>query len=342
MRSRGVRRLDHRVFYQPVRNPSAMKYEIALATYNGRRFLPELLLSIANQSLRPERILLADDGSTDGTRDLVSSLCDALCLPVVWCTGDEHLGACANFGRALLRTQEQYVFLADQDDVWDHNKAQRTLEAVLRAEQRWGSAAPVLAHSDLRIVDEELGLLANSYFLKQGLTESRVGFCDLLLQNVVIGCTTAVNRPLLEKALPIPTGAAMHDWWLALVAAAFGHIETIAETTIAYRQHGGNEVGARRIDADFIRKKVHELRSRSECASKVLSPVVTQAQAWIQRFGAMPDGRGGALVRELCSFRTQTGTERIKRALLLGARRHGLLRTVAFYWALLWGKFGSE
>lgn len=319
-----------------------MKYEIALATYNGGRFVSELLLSISNQSLRPARIIVADDGSTDGTRNLVSKLCDALGLPVVWCGGGERLGACANFGRVLLQTQEQYVFLADQDDVWDQNKVERTLEAVVRAERRWGSAAPVLAHSDLRIVDEGLKVLANSYFKSQGLTESRVGFCDLLLQNIVIGCTTVVNRPLLEMALPVPVGAGMHDWWLALVAAAFGHIETVAETTVAYRQHGSNEVGARRIDVDFIRKKVSALYSRSECANLVLSPVVRQAEAWIERFGSMPHGKGGALVRELCCFPEQTGTERIKRAMALGVKRHGLLRTAALYWALFWGKFGSE
>jgi hypothetical protein len=66
----------------------------------------------------------------------------------------------------------------------------------------------------------------------------------LLLGNSVTGCASLVNVALLRCALPMPR-VAMHDWWLAQCAAAFGEVLFLDEPTVLYRQHGRNVVGAR-------------------------------------------------------------------------------------------------
>jgi len=68
----------------------------------------------------------------------------------------------------------------------------------------------------------------------------------LIVQNSVTGCALMVNRALLDRANPIPLEAVMHDWWLALVACAFGHIAIVSEPTMLYRQHDKNQLGARK------------------------------------------------------------------------------------------------
>ncbi len=59
------------------------------------------------------------------------------------------------------------------------------------------------------------------------------------------GCTATMNRALRDKALPIPNNVMMHDWWLALVATAFGQIGSVPQSTMLYRQHGMNDTGAK-------------------------------------------------------------------------------------------------
>ena len=103
---------------------------------------------------------------------------------------------------------------------------------------------PVLAHTDLVVVDENLHTIAPSFWSYSNLNPycgSRLN--RLLIQNVVTGSATMINRALARLASPIPQGAVLHDWWLALVASALGRIEAIPEKTVLYRQHGRNCAG---------------------------------------------------------------------------------------------------
>jgi len=96
------------------------------------------------------------------------------------------------------------------------------------------------------VVDEDLAPLAPSFTRFSGLNPQSGGrFNRLLIENVVTGCATTINRALARLACPIPPAVIMHDWWLALIAAACGRLEYIAEATVLYRQHSQNCIGAR-------------------------------------------------------------------------------------------------
>ena len=101
-----------------------------------------------------------------------------------------------------------------------------------------------MVHSDLRLIDGDGLHLGSSYLKHQRLDPSRTGLNDLVLTNVVTGCTVLMNRALCSKA-SIPVEALMHDWWLALVASATGAIGFMPKAFVLYRQHGGNVLGAR-------------------------------------------------------------------------------------------------
>lgn len=108
----------------------------------------------------------------------------------------------------------------------------------------------------------------------------------LLMQNVATGCTVMINRPLLELALPIPDAAIMHDWWLALVAAAFGKIGTVHEATVLYRQHGGNDTGARKWDWGALARALfdREELAKQFCRNKnERCRIESQARAFLER-----------------------------------------------------------
>ncbi len=121
----------------------------------------------------------------------------------------------------------------------------RPCARIKAAEEELGSGAPILAHTDLVVVDENLQAIAPSFWSYSNLNPycgSRLN--RLLIQNVVTGSATMVNGALARLASPIPQEAVLHDWWLALIASALGRIEAIPERTVLYRQHGRNCLGA--------------------------------------------------------------------------------------------------
>jgi len=230
------------------------KIAVLLPTYNGERFLAQQLDSLIAQHAVNLVIVTRDDGSTDATRGIVAGY--ASDYPgLLHIVGDDgsNLGPCGNFSllmqyvldnRATLGLSSAYLMLCDQDDVWAPDKARLQLAAML-AKEASNPGMPVLVHSDLTVVDASGEPIAESFLRYQGLDASRNDLRNIIFSNTVTGCTALLNEPLARKALPVPDGALMHDWWLALVAAAFGTIHFVPQQLVRYRQHGQNALGAR-------------------------------------------------------------------------------------------------
>lgn len=222
--------------------------EILLAVYNGERYLREQLDSLLRQSYTDWRLLAQDDGSTDGSMAILQEYA-ARCPGRVTVRRNPNPTGSAqgNFYSLLLQSTAPYVMTCDQDDVWLPEKIERTLAEMGRLEREFGGDRPLLVHTDLQVVDEQGAPLAPSLLALQNLDPRRCALPQLLVQNIVTGCTMMVNRPLLALLKRPPAQSLMHDWWLALLAAAFGAIGFVEEPTLLYRQHGGNQVGAKSV-----------------------------------------------------------------------------------------------
>jgi glycosyltransferase involved in cell wall biosynthesis len=225
---------------------SQPEIEILLATYNGERFLREQIDSILAQDYENWRVLARDDGSTDGTVSILEEYEERLpgrfrVLPASAGTGHPKW----NFLRLMEASTSEYICFADQDDVWLPQKLTLTMQAMRRTEARHGKNIPLLAFTDLHVVDENLATMAGSLWKLHSLNPRQVNhFARLIGQNVVTGSTAMANRCLIELALRMPDEADMHDSWVALVASAFGAGESVPVQTVLYRQHGGNMLGA--------------------------------------------------------------------------------------------------
>ena len=221
---------------------------IVLSSYNGAEFIAEQIESIRRQSFTGWRLLVRDDGSSDDTPSIVERLARVDPRIHLLRDGDGNLGAAASFGALLERAAELkagYVACADQDDVWQPHKLARELELLQRREVETGPATPLLVHSDLTVVAEDLHVIHPSFLRFQHLrhqAEWPIG--AVLVQNFVTGSTALFNNALLRAAVPMPQ-VVMHDWWLALCAAALGEILYLPEATVLYRQHGRNTIGSR-------------------------------------------------------------------------------------------------
>jgi glycosyltransferase involved in cell wall biosynthesis len=222
----------------------ALTFSVVLCTYNGDRYLPELLASLRNQSQPFDQLIVSDDASTDGTVALLEQE-----LPRFTCTtllrrAESNVGAAANFSTALGQATGDVVLPCDQDDLWHPSKVER-LADVLR-----GSSSAVVFHNAQCIwVDgRPTGRFLANLLDEAPLSGGPKAFRRLLRRNLVSGCTMALRRVFLLHALPVPAGF-MHDEWLALMAAAQDEIAFVDEPLISYRLHDGNALGLRDLGA---------------------------------------------------------------------------------------------
>lgn len=239
-----------------------MTVDIALATYNGARYLKEQIESILAQDYQDWRLIVRDDASTDGTPTLLAAYEESCPGRIEVIKGDKkRLGIVGNFSAALTATSAPYVMCADQDDVWLPHKLSLTLAGMKELEALHGSDVPLLVHTDSEIVDSALQPVAESFAAFHKLKPEQSPLAKLLVQNTVQGCTMMVNRALLNLALPIPHVVRMYDMWMAQVAAGLGHIGYIEQATVQYRQHVANALGIRK---KTLREKVGHIQNMME------------------------------------------------------------------------------
>lgn len=235
--------------------PDSDTVDILMATCNGEHFIEKQIASILDQTHTDLRLRISDDASDDTTPELLNALKnldpERIFLEPSAAT---RLGAAANFGSLLDRTTAPYVMFADQDDVWLPDKVSKTLSLMKSVEAEHGRNAPVLVHTDLRVVDANLTPIADSLWTYQNLVPERLTSLNrLLVQNGITGCTMMMNAALTTRCMGgVPGGAIMHDWWVGLVAAAFGVIAFLPEATLLYRQHDTNDTGAKPWSATHV------------------------------------------------------------------------------------------
>lgn len=270
---------------------------VVMACYNGAEYLDEQLASLfAQQGVRVS-LLVRDDGSDDGTPEKLEQWRKTYPDQIDIVEDDAgNLGASGSFSQLLTLALRQWdrpgkyaaVALADQDDIWYEEKLQRSLAALAGVSEGKPESFPVLVHSDLRVVDESGQEMSASLMQYQGLDARKRYFAAQLLSNTVTGCTAVCNRALLEMALPVPEDAMMHDWWLSLVASAFGEITYIDQPLIDYRQHGANTLGARlhpKIGWQRISQVLSEdQRQEKAQAQQLFVNSASQAKAFRARF----------------------------------------------------------
>ena len=234
------------------------KYDTAvlLATYNGQRYIKELLSSLRDQELSGFDILVSDDGSSDDTEKIIADEKTRSDIPIRFLTRpkDDEKGAKANFLYLIESTEAETYFLCDQDDVWFSSKMRKEKERLDELREKFGDDVPLLVFSDAKVTDGMLNVISDSFLSMNGLSGERTDFRQVLIDNVAPGCTMCFNRALRERYLSgrVKSGDSetlklieMHDHYLLMIAAVFGHVSFINEPTLLYRQHEDNQVGSK-------------------------------------------------------------------------------------------------
>jgi glycosyltransferase involved in cell wall biosynthesis len=252
----------------------SIQIDILMAVYNGQKYLEPQIESILNQTHRNIRLIVRDDASKDRSADILRRWQKNHPEKMRLLPADQNLGVVGNFAALMAASEAPYIMFADQDDVWKIDKAARTAAKMRELEYKTSKTHPLLVHTDLRVVDQELREIAPSFcrFANLFPYKSKT-LARQLSQNTITGCTVMVNRPLLDLATPIPVeDVVMHDWWLGLTAAAFGKIGFVSEQTVLYRQHESNDTGAKKFGLrTFWRDKSKRAEIKAKCERQALA-----------------------------------------------------------------------
>lgn len=219
---------------------------IVLSTFNGERYLEEQLNSLLEQTYKNIKIIVRDDGSNDGTCEILKRYNETRSEIDVYF--EHNIGVVGSFLRLLnlVPSEAEYVALCDQDDVWCEGKIERavtTIAGILPVNHESDPVAnPIMYFCALERVDANLKHLG---VISQAPREPSLE--NSLVQNVATGCAMVLNKSALQLVINKDVSLnkiGMHDWWLYQVISAFGLVLYDTTPQIKYRQHGGNVIGS--------------------------------------------------------------------------------------------------
>ena len=213
---------------------------VCMATYNGEKFLRQQIDSILSQLSMEDELVISDDGSTDGTLDIIRGYADSRIK--LYCN-TQVKGVNGNFENALRHSKGDYIFLSDQDDVWLEGKVKSCVEGLRNAY--------CVVH-DCKVVDTDLNVVKESFFTER---KSGGGFWKNLYKNSYLGCCMAFRREMLEYALPYPHPLPVfQEGWIASLSAIKGIVVFLPIKGILYRRHDSN-ASSTSGKSDFSLKK---------------------------------------------------------------------------------------
>ncbi len=220
-----------------------LRISVALCTYNGSRFLPEQLASIAAQTRLPDEMVVCDDGSSDATPEIVTEFGKTVSFPVRFFRNTQNLGVAKNFEKAIGLCTGDLIALSDQDDVWMPEKLARQAEMMEHDPALGG------IFSDAELIDQNSRLIGKQLWRLGSFTTSRQksfragkGASVLLNRNVVAGATLMVRANLRAQWLPIPQPW-HHDGWIAWMLLLYSKLEFDQNQLIMYRLHENQQTG---------------------------------------------------------------------------------------------------
>ncbi|WP_238529776.1 glycosyltransferase family 2 protein [Nitrosospira multiformis] len=215
---------------------------VALASFNGERYIAEQLESIAQQYRLPDELVISDDASTDSTTDIVLRFARHAPFPVQLLEHSERLGSTRNFQTAICACNGDIIFLCDQDDVWYPKKIE-LIEAGFIDNHNAGAV-----FTDADVVGENLNpseIRLWEAFKFNSKEQAQINGCDalevLFKHPVVTGATMAFRSIYRDLILPLPD--MWHDAWIALLIGATSSLVALPTPLIAYRQHNSNQLG---------------------------------------------------------------------------------------------------
>ena len=199
-----------------------------MTSYNGKQYIQKQIETILVNLSEGDELIISDDGSCDGTIELVTSLMEE--DGRIRLIQGPKQGVIANFENAILSAKGDYIYLADQDDLWEADKVAVVQECFQKQN------CMVVVH-DANIINELGQVTEESFYARRS---SGAGVVKNIVKNTYIGCCMAFRREVLQGILPIPKNIEMHDQWIGVIGDMMGKAYFCDKVLFHYRRHGAN------------------------------------------------------------------------------------------------------
>lgn len=220
------------------------RVSVAMAVYNGGKYLNEQMGSIVNQLSADDELIISDNMSTDDSREIILSYFKLYPnIKIIECNEQSIV---ANFENAIRNCTGDYIFLADQDDVWSENKIEKVLQEFADTD------ADLILH-DCEYVNENLVSLHKTLFQEKHV---KPGLNRNLMRGTYQGCCMAFKKEWVPMILPMPVGVTLHDQWIGALIEAVGKVDFFEEKLILHRKHKGSNSTKRRS----LVKRIHVIK----------------------------------------------------------------------------------
>lgn len=199
---------------------------VCIATYNGEKYIKEQLDSILLQLKSGDEVVISDDNSSDSTLDILQDFNDNR----IKIFKNKGKGLIQNFENAIMNSSGDYIFLSDQDDIWERNKIEVCMEDFENGYD--------LILSDCSIFDSESKVIIYDSFFE--FNNSKMGVVNNIVRNSYIGCCMAFNSKVKSKVLPFAKNIPMHDSWIGIISELYFKVNFNKSKLIRYRKHSNN------------------------------------------------------------------------------------------------------
>lgn len=308
-----------------------MKVNILMSTYNGQQFLAEQIRSIQEQSYTDWTLFIRDDGSSDNTKEILKDFehQDSR-IHLIDSDKSDNLGVIKSFHKLVNHDRADYYFFSDQDDVWLPNK----LELSLKEAQNYLADLPLMVYMDLKVVNQDLKIMTES-MVKSQSHHANTELVQELTENTVTGGVAMINHALAEMWQETDD-ILMHDWYLALLASAFGNLVFIDQPGELYRQHSDNVLGARTLSKRF-KKWI-----RPHILFAVYWDLIKNSQKQARHLLQMPLSQSNReLIEAFVTIMDKSMLERFRILRKYGLRKNKAFHTLVFT-TLIVTKFGYK
>lgn len=211
---------------------------IAMATYNGEKYLREQLDSILNQTYKNIEIIICDDNSSDDTVKIINEYKNVDTRISLY-INQENKGYVKNFEQAISLCSGDYIALCDQDDIWLPEKLEILLNEI---------DSNSVIHSDAQLIDGNGNKIADSWTDYYNKAKESNFMYYIFGENNITGCTCMIRKEIIDILLPFPNEFKFHDMWIALIGYGNGGIKYLDRQLMQYRLHADNVIGANKIN----------------------------------------------------------------------------------------------
>lgn len=233
-----------------------MAYSVAMCTYNGEKYIRQQLDSILGQTIKPDEIIVCDDGSTDETRNILDEYQQKHPNIFKVYHNEVNLRSVKNFEKAISLCTQDIIFLSDQDDLWVENKAEIMLKYFEDNPNINALATNGYCLDENGKIHDKYSVWDVPRFLRElGLP---VNYYEMItyVSNIATGASMAFRARIKPNIIPFPVIKGYHhDEWIATITSQNGNFELLDEKLFYYRIHAEQQVGGVFFDKTEKQKK---------------------------------------------------------------------------------------